>query len=318
MLFFGSAEFAQSRGALELVQQNRTLFDDSQACFFGVTVNPSDAGERRVAQELPGIRFFLDYDRGISSLYGAASADRYAPFWIVLDPSLRVLRRFAICDGAEALAFLRGCIEVTPDDTWAPVLQVPNVFEPEFCDQLISYYEREGGDISGFMRDVEGRTVGIHDPAMKQRRDCYIQDIPLRQAAVARLVRRLNPAIERALQFRPTRIERHIIGCYEEGAGHFRPHRDNITKGTAHRKFAVTINLNAGDYEGGDLRFPEFGSRTYCAPTGGALVFSCSLLHEATPVLKGKRYAFLPFLYDEEGARVRQQNSETSGQMEKS
>ena len=50
----------------------------------------------------------------------------------------------------------------------------------------------------------------------------------------------------------------------------------------------MTINLNADDYEGGDLRFPEFGPRTYRAPTGGAVVFSCSLLHEATPVTRGR------------------------------
>ncbi len=77
---------------------------------------------------------------------------------------------------------------------------------------------------------------------------------------------------------------------------------------TAHRSFAVTSNLNAEEYEGGDLRFPEFGDRTYRAPTGGAVVFSCSLLHEATPVTKGKRYAFLPFLYDEEAKVIREAN----------
>ena len=86
--------------------------------------------------------------------------------------------------------------------------------------------------------------------------------------------------------------------------GHFRPHRDNTTKGTAHRRFAVTINLNADEYEGGDLCFPEFGPRTYRAATGGAVVFSCSLLHEARPVTLGKRYAFLPFLYDDEAANI--------------
>jgi len=82
----------------------------------------------------------------------------------------------------------------------------------------------------------------------------------------------------------------------------FFAHRDNTTKGAAHRRFAVTINLNAEQYEGDDLRFPEFGFRTYRAPTGRA---SCSLLHEALPVTGGKRYAFLPFLYDEAAAKVR-------------
>jgi len=104
-------------------------------------------------------------------------------------------------------------------------------------------------------------------------------------------------------------MERYIVACYEAGAGHFRPHRDNTTSGTAHRRFAVTINLNADDYDGGDLHFPEYGQRTYRAPTGGAIVFSCSMLHEATPVTRGKRYAFLPFLYDEVAAKQREANN---------
>jgi hypothetical protein len=41
---------------------------------------------------------------------------------------------------------------------------------------------------------------------------------------------------------------------------------------------------------------------------GGALVFSCSLLHEATPMIKGKRYVFLPFLYDDIAAKIREEN----------
>ena len=72
-------------------------------------------------------------------------------------------------------------------------------------------------------------------------------------------------------------MERYIVACYDaDPGGLLRPHRDNTTKGTAHRRFAVTINLNAEDYDGGDLWFPEYGYRTYRAPTGGAVVFSCS------------------------------------------
>jgi predicted 2-oxoglutarate/Fe(II)-dependent dioxygenase YbiX len=39
------------------------------------------------------------------------------------------------------------------------------------------------------------------------------------------------------------------------------------------------------------------------------VVFACALLHEATPVTKGKRYAFLPFLYDEAASKVREENN---------
>jgi hypothetical protein len=116
------------------------------------------------------------------------------------------------------------------------------------------------------------------------------------------------PEIAKAFQFRVTRIERYIVACYDAAdGGHFRAHRDNTTKGTAHRRFAVSINLNDG-YDGGELWFPEFGPRRYRPPAGGAVVFSCSLLHEATRVTRGVRYATLPFLYDDaagSGSRTR-------------
>jgi predicted 2-oxoglutarate/Fe(II)-dependent dioxygenase YbiX len=105
-----------------------------------------------------------------------------------------------------------------------------------------------------------------------------------------------------------TRIERTIVACYDAAeAAHFRPHRDNTTRGTAHRKFAVTINLN-DDYAGGDLAFPEYGPLSHRPPPGAALVFSCSLLHAVAPMRRGRRYAFLPFLYDEAGAQLRDAN----------
>ena len=37
-------------------------------------------------------------------------------------------------------------------------------------------------------------------------------------------------------------------------------------------------------------------------------MFSCSILHEATPVTRGERFAFLPFLYDEAAAVIREAN----------
>ncbi|MGZ8312592.1 MAG: 2OG-Fe(II) oxygenase [Allosphingosinicella sp.] len=312
MLFHGSAKPADCRKALELVTANRRLFDDLAACFFGVTIDPGDASASRIAQQLPGIRFFLDHDGAVSRLYGALGADNeYRPHWLVLDPGLRVLGRFAIDQGEQALRLLRASAAGTGSETstWAPVLLVPNVFEGELCRRLVALYDAHGGEDSGFMREVDGKTVMLLDPKHKRRRDHLIEDPAVRGLLVARMRRRLSPAIERSFQFTPTRIERYVIARYDDEGGYFRPHRDNTTKGTAHRRFAVTINLNAGEYEGGDLRFPEFGPRTYRAPTGGAIVFSCSLLHEATPVTRGRRYAFLPFLYDEPAARLREANN---------
>src|SRR5829696_651254 len=96
MLFFGAASEVWSAQAFRAVRDNRHLFDDQRACFFGITTDPTDAESGAIKQHLPGIRFFLDYDRSLSVLYGAIADDRYMPFWLVLDPQLRVLGRFAV------------------------------------------------------------------------------------------------------------------------------------------------------------------------------------------------------------------------------
>jgi predicted 2-oxoglutarate/Fe(II)-dependent dioxygenase YbiX/peroxiredoxin len=316
LLFFGLASSTKSAAALALVQSRRELFDDHNGCFFGVTVDPSDAAEGRIAQQLPGIRFFLDYDHKISRLYGADTGNGcYEPHWLLLDRTLRVAGVFAVEAGAAALEALAAMAKEPPLPGLAPVLTVPNILEPELCRHLVALYEKHGGEESGFMREVNGKTVMLTDPSHKRRRDFLIEDPALQKQLALRVGRRLKPMIQRAFQFEATRMERYIVACYDaEVGGHFRPHRDNTTSGTAHRRFAVTVNLNAGDYEGGDLRFPEYGSATYRAPTGGAVVFSCSILHEATPVTRGTRYAFLPFLYDEAAAELREANNARLGE----
>lgn len=158
------------------------------------------------------------------------------------------------------------------------------------------------------MREVEGRTVLMSNPDHKKRRDHVIEDEALIRRTQERVMRRINPEIERVHFFRPTRMERYIVSCYAaEDGGHFRAHRDNTTKGTAHRRFAVSINLNA-EFEGGEISFPEFSPRRFKAPPGGAVIFSCSLLHAVSRVTAGRRYAFLPFLYDEAAAKIREEN----------
>src|SRR5262249_7700615 len=144
----------------------------------------------------------------------------------------------------------------------APVLLLPNLFERSFCRRLIEYYDTQGGSESGFMREQGGNTVGILDYGFKRRKDFRFDSEPayedLRAQVRARINRRLIPEVRKAFQFNATRIERYVVSCYEgELGGFFRAHRDNTTKGTAHRIFACTINLNEEEYEGGDLRFPE-------------------------------------------------------------
>ncbi len=313
MLLMGTGAPEASQDALRLVEANRDLFDDNNACFFGVTADPRDAEQGRIAQQLPGIRWFLDYDRQVSASYraivGEGEKAGYLPHWLLLDPMLRVCSRALLKDGEAIMAELRRRLGTPIEVSTAPVLVVRDILPPELCRRLIDLYEEHPGEESGFMRQENGVTVAKIDHSHKRRSDYTISDDRLIATLGQRLSTALRPMIRRAFQFEATRIERWIVACYDAAeGGHFRAHRDNTTKGTAHRKFAVTINLNAEDYDCGDLVFPEFGPKTYRAPTGGAVVFSCSLLHTARPVTRGKRYAFLPFLYDEEGALTRERN----------
>ena len=317
LLFFGSLSNPHSTAALTLALNRRELFDDNEACLFGIANDPADETAGRLAPRLPGIRFLADYQGAVASQFGMGRAEDGAaievrPGWLLLDPMLRMVATFPIDQGEAALAALKsatGARSVSQPD-WAPVVMIPEVFDPSMCRRLITEYETHGGKPSGFMREVGGKTVLLTDPEHKQRCDYLIEDLGLRTELMACVATSIVPIVDRAFQFTATRMERYLVGSYSAGRGHFRPHRDNTTKGTAHRRFAVTINLNTGEYEGGALRFPEFGDRAYAAPPGGAIVFSCSLLHEALPVTSGQRFAFLPFLYDDAAAREREANNE--------
>ena len=320
--FFGSAGTSPGREMVAGFMRHSDQFNDEIACFFGVSADPLDREQARVEQRVPGCRFFWDFERQVAQLYGALDAKgAVVPQTVVIDPMMRILGILKVDEPARhverVMTLLRA--QKSPGEflgmpSIAPVLVVPRIFEPEFCRSLVGLYEQGGGQESGFMRDVGGKTVGLVDYGHKRRHDHVIEDERTRQACMARIQRRLVPEIKRAFQFEVTRMERYIVACYDASiGGYFRPHRDNTTHGTAHRRFAVTLNLNAEDYEGGELRFPEFGPRRYRAPTGGAVVFSCALLHEATPVTRGKRYAFLPFLYDEAAARMREANNANLG-----
>ena len=328
LAFLGSSQTETSRQALEAVRANRALFDDDKLCFFGVTADARDRDEGLCQTMLPGIRYFWDIDLTVARLYGAIAPDataqdvRYRCFWLLLDPMLRVMALVPFtADGSHAQQVIEMLHRLPPVDEhsrtvqFAPVLVLPRIFEPSFCRRLTDYYDHQGGKESGFMRDVNGKTVGIVDHSHKQRFDCGIDDEELKAGARERIERRLVPEIRKCFQFKVTRMERYIVACYDaESGGHFNAHRDDTTFGTAHRRFACTINLNAENYAGGDLSFPEFGTRRYRAPTGGAVVFSCSLLHKVDTVTAGKRYAFLPFLYDEAAARTRAENNARLGE----
>lgn len=289
------------------------VFDAVGAALFVVAADEGEAASPLWASEMAGIKVFLD-DGKIARLYGV-EARGAAPVSVVVSPRQQVIGIVHGDPGTHAervLAILRAAPHPQRLEgvlAHPPILMIPHIFEPELCRALIDGYDEHGGAPSGFMRDVDGRTVEIADRRFKVRRDWMVERPELKAAIQERFIRRVVPEIAKYYQFGVTRMERYLVACYEaDDGGHFNAHRDNTTLGTAHRRFAVSLNLNAEAFEGGDLRLPEFGPQTYRPPTGGGIVFSCSMLHEALPVTRGRRYAFLPFLYDEAARSIRDAN----------
>ncbi len=317
LFFFRSSLEPQTAADLAILKTCRELFDGRTALLFGVSADPEDESHRRVAEDLPGTRFFWDSDGLAGRLYGARRLDGnddagMRACWVVLDPGLHVLGVTEQAPGRAVQvieAFRRLTAQPAPNDAGAPVLSLPGLFEAEFCQRLIASYEAGESVPSGVFTESEpGQSKAVSDPGFKRRRDCTLRDAALVQQVQARIIRRAVPEIRKAFQFEATRIDRLVLACYDAAdRGCFGAHRDNTVRATAHRRFAISINLN-DDFDGGEIGFPEFGPRTYRPAIGGALIFSCSLMHAVSPVERGRRYACLPFAYDEAAETLKQAN----------
>lgn len=227
----------------------------------------------------------------------------------VLDPNQRVLARLTpgettLADQARQVIEGLGKPEPFATPAHPPILVIPQAFDRAFCRYLIAQYWSRGNEESGTFRMVEGKMVHKPNHDVKRRRDHHVLDKDLLDKIGGKIRARVLPEIKRAFQFDVTRVEEFKIVCYDaEDGGYFYVHRDNTTPQTQHRRFALTLVLNGEDFEGGSLRFPEFGDGTYQPGTGDAVVFSCSLLHEVLDITRGHRFVLLSFLYDEGGQR---------------
>lgn len=262
----------------------------------------------------PGAVVFTDEEGTISDAYGAAEG---AGRVVVLDQNLRVRRTV---DASETLPFGPALaapvleavsrlpvVEARRVTAQAPVLFVPGALPPSACSELIELWASKNEATGVETSEYEGR-ANVRRDELKRRRDHVVQDDRVMKLLVGTVGRRVIPEVHRAFSFPATRFEGFKIVRYDsESRGFFRPHRDNLSPATSHRRFALTLNLN-DDYEGGELRFAEYGPMTYRPAAGEALLFSCSLLHEVTEVTRGCRFALLSFLFGD-GDRRRSEGS---------
>lgn len=287
---------------LEGFRAKLDAFTAAGARLFGVTLEPHKAA---AAQAIP-FPVLLDRTGEVFRSFNANTRD--APTTVVLRPNQHVVAIFKEPDAAQsghALAVVQRlaaqCRSVLMT-SHPPVLIVPDVLSPEDCRRLVEVYETRGkvfvepkhGD-DGMTADYKMR---IPEYGRGDRIDHWIVDQDTASFIDGRLGSRLFPEIRRAFQYPVTRRERLRIGGYEGmRGGELHGHRDNADPIAAYRRFAMSINLNIDDFEGGELRFPEFGDQRYRPENGAAIVFSCSLLHEAMHVTAGRRLVLLAFVF---------------------
>ncbi|WP_284735824.1 2OG-Fe(II) oxygenase family protein [Dongia deserti] len=274
-------ELGPGYGAAELdcIVLDNEAADDSDLCVLADSVGKVRAGLREMSgqQAVRPLAFLLDRNQRVIAVESDGDLAQWA------------LRRWT--EGIEAAKRSDQVSAV------APVLIVPNVLSPLECHALIERWSRDNreGTVASI---IKGEVVQREYEKMKKRRDHTIAEQRVAEPLLALLARRLAPELDKAYHYRRFRMDRPLIVCYDAERGdYFRRHRDNQTPATANRQFALTLNLNSG-YEGGELIFPEYGDQRYKPPAGGAILFSCSLLHEALPVTEGRRFALLTFLRD--------------------
>jgi predicted 2-oxoglutarate/Fe(II)-dependent dioxygenase YbiX len=233
--------------------------------------------------------------------------DDFDPAAVVIDRGLRVAATLDGTDPAVAVATALAALAALPREAArdvilpAPVLHIPGVFTPGFCRELIAHFEASPHQAGG-MASIDARGAAIHkvDEAKKHRHDFVLgpRD-PYLGGVMNGLIRSVLPEVKKAFHIDARHTDRFLIARYDETGGYFKRHRDNSAPAVSFRQFALSVNLNA-DYEGGHVLFPEYNSHRYRPGAGAGVVFSCSLLHEAAPVTKGRRYVLLTFLHNAE------------------
>jgi predicted 2-oxoglutarate/Fe(II)-dependent dioxygenase YbiX len=226
---------------------------------------------------------------------------------LVLDRNLRIAMRLTPEPGADIAALCLAGLDGLPSEAArdvsmpAPVVMLPNLLSHAVCRELIALFEA-GPTIDGEVAriDAAGTVRSVVDHNKKRRRDLMIDaDSALHRMLRDTLLDRCAPEIAKGFQKRVAHTDRILVSRYDDTGGWFRRHRDNAARNVAFREFALTVNLNTGEYAGGHLLFPEYNDHRYLPAAGAGVIFSTALLHEAAPVTSGRRYTLLTFLHSE-------------------
>ncbi len=280
---------------------------------FGITPCPVQVnGELHGAQ---GLKFPLlsDPKGEVFNAYGLdPKRDRGRATTLLLDRNFRVqeliVAKSGQPQGAAALAALQAAVAGEQPITFGvhpPILVIPRVLAPEDCARLIETWHRpvKVWSSDGLVSDGHDKETGDFKVSNESHGRVlhYVIRNPELQTALDRKVgRRIGPEIRKAFQTSVSKREEYRIACYDSAeSGNLPAHRDNPTPKTKHRRFTLVVALNGGEYQGGELRFREYGPHSYSAETGTAIIWSAALLHEVGAVTAGRRFMLGTHLYGE-------------------
>jgi predicted 2-oxoglutarate/Fe(II)-dependent dioxygenase YbiX len=300
LALIGRLGMAQARAALLALQSRAREFAALDADLAALVEIDTEQAREFLEPVAPNVRLVFSHP----DVFEAWRFAHLAPALFALDAGGRLLAgplegdEVSVGELLAALATLPR--EAAFDDACpAPVLAVPNILSPALCRELIAHFEAGEPEFGG-MASVGGDGRFIHkvDGGKKHRYDLVLgpRD-PFLSPVMAGILMRCLPEMRRAFHIDIRHTDRILLARYDESGGYFRRHRDNSAPSVAFRQFALSINLN-DDYEGGHVLFPEYNSRRYRPRAGSGVVFSCSLLHEAAAVTRGRRYCVLTFLHD--------------------
>jgi hypothetical protein len=245
---------------------------DSAGVDLFIVTNDGVESMAMVSKAIPAPAIWLADIKGVVNLAlrSGGKLDKSGLISFFLDSDQRVIALKGSEPGHAtwALGVLRGLSTEAPLalSAVAPVLILPRVLNEEACRRLLS---QDGLSIT---------PAPIASPAEAE--------------ALSRLLlRRIGPEVDRVFSFDDFRFEslalRQEDAAKESSALDRR--RDISDPGTAGRSFALILDLEAGAYQGGGLRFPEYGPHLYRPATGAALIHAGGMLRELLPIESGRR-----------------------------
>jgi len=222
---------------------------------------------------------------------------------LVVDPAFRAIRAIGgnedTSHAAQALPDLSQLereYHAVPISLQPPVLVLPRTLTPADCARVIQVWHRPVPiwTSDGVKSEAFAKETGdfmLRNESYGRVLQFLVRDPQVQNYLDMKLRRRVMPEIHKAFQTKVSRREDYRIAGYDSAEGGVLPtHRDNSTPLTQQRRFTLSITLNAEDFSGGALRFPEYGGQEYNVATGTAVIWSCSLLHEVLPVTAGRRF----------------------------